>query len=175
MRFRRAILVTIALGGLGLFVFLTSYWWFSQNDPTVSPSEAEQVSIQPLDSDQVAKGKAIYEANCSSCHGLEGEGSPSWQRRNPDDTYPPPPHDSSGHTWHHSDGLLYRIIKDGGSIYETPGFKSAMPAFGERLSPDEIRAVITYLKSLWGPEERAFQAQVSLDDPFTQDLAKEER
>ena len=51
-------------------------------------------------------------------------------------------------------------------------FKSAIPTFGERLSHDEIVAVLTYLKSLWGDkmkrgisivESRAFASE---QDPF---------
>jgi mono/diheme cytochrome c family protein len=41
-----------------------------------------------------------------------------------------------------------------------------MPAFGHTLSDNEIKAVLLYLKSLWGPQERAFQAEVSKHDPF---------
>jgi mono/diheme cytochrome c family protein len=114
----------------------------------------------------VARGQAVYAANCAQCHGLRAEGQANWHKQNPDDTYPPPPHDSTGHTWHHGDGLLFRIVRDGGDIPGLPGFKSAMPAFKERLSPEEVRAVIIYLKSLWGPRERGFQAEVSLQDPF---------
>ncbi|MBI4201277.1 MAG: cytochrome c, partial [Chloroflexi bacterium] len=112
------------------------------------------------------QGRAIYQASCARCHGLEREGAPNWQQQNPDLTYPPPPHDSTGHTWHHSDGVLYRIVRDGGKAYEGPGFKSAMPPFRDLLSPEETRAVIIYLKSLWGSKERAFQADASLKDPF---------
>lgn len=143
------------------------YWWFTwgpgASQPANTPMEG---GIQPLDMEQVEKGRGVYQTNCAQCHGLRGEGQPNWRQRNPDGTYPAPPHDATGHTWHHSDGLLYRIVRDGGQIYEDPGFKSAMPTFGDRLNPEEIRAVITYLKSLWGPQERAFQAQVSLADPF---------
>ncbi|MSQ11651.1 MAG: cytochrome c [Dehalococcoidia bacterium] len=114
----------------------------------------------------VQPGRAIYAANCARCHGANGEGEPNWRRQSPDETYPAPPHDSSGHTWHHAGGLLYRVVRDGGRIFEAPGFKSAMPAFGDLLSPEETRAVIIFLKTMWGPEERAAQAEASIQDPF---------
>lgn len=120
----------------------------------------------PGPADQLAQGRAIYQANCAACHGQSGEGQPSWRRQNPDETYPAPPHDATGHTWHHGDGLLFRIVRDGGKIYETPGFKSAMPAFGDRLSGEEIRAVIAYLKTLWDTEKRTYQAEASKNDPL---------
>lgn len=145
-----------------------SYWWFSRGDTGIESDGTDRVAVSQLDPQEVARGQAIYEANCASCHGPDGKGSANWQEQNPDGTYRPPPHDSTGHTWHHGDGLLYRTIHDGGAFYETPGFKSAMPAFGNRLANEEIVAVITYLKSLWGLEERTFQAEVSLNDPFPQ-------
>ena len=47
-----------------------------------------------------------------------------------------------------------------------------MPAFGDRLSHDEIMEVFTYIKSLWGDKTkrgvpiRESQAFVSQQDPF---------
>ena len=150
--------VIIALGGW----WLLGGWVPGQSGGLSAAGDA----LQRLDPQVVAGGRTIYQANCASCHGAGGEGAPNWKTRNPDNTLPPPPHDSSGHTWHHSDGLLYRIVRDGGTIYESPGFKSAMPAWGDRLTHEEIVAAITYLKSLWGSEERAVQEQMSRDDPF---------
>jgi Cytochrome c len=60
---------------------------------------------------------------------------------------------SDGHTWHHSDGLLFRIVKKDGASFNIPGFHSGMPAFEDRLSDEEIRSVINYLKTFWGPQE----------------------
>jgi len=117
-------------------------------------------------SSQVAQGRAIYQANCAACHGANGEGQPDWKRQNPDETYPAPPHDASGHTWHHGDGLLFRTVHDGGKIYETPGFKSAMPPFGNRLSSDEIKAVLAYIKTLWDTEKQGYQVEASKNDQF---------
>ena len=142
-----------------------AFWWLTWGRGQYQTDDAEAL-VQPLDPGLVGKGRSVYQTKCAQCHGIKGEGQPNWRQQNADKTYPPPPHDSTGHTWHHSDGLLYRIVRDGGKIYEDPGFKSAMPAFGDRLSDEEIRSVITYLKSLWGSQERAFQAEVSLEYPF---------
>jgi mono/diheme cytochrome c family protein len=157
----------LSLGALVGLLTGIAFWWLTRGPGQSDASTADQL-VQPLDLKSVEIGRGVYRANCAQCHGLKGEGQPNWRQQNAEGTYPPPPHDSTGHTWHHADGLLYRIVRDGGKIYEDPGFKSAMPAFGERLNPEEIRAVITYLKSLWGPRERAFQAEVSLADPFPQ-------
>ena len=50
-----------------------------------------------------------------------------------------------------------------------------MPAFGDRLSHEEIIAVLTYVKDLWGDKTklghsiRETQALVSEEDPFPSD------
>lgn len=120
-------------------------------------------------------GQEIFAANCAVCHGPDGEGQPSWQIANDDGTLPAPPLNGDGHTWHHPDGLLYRIVSQGGAQFESPsdaGFKSAMPAFGDRLNHDEIIAVLTYIKSLWGNKVRMdisireSQELLSERDPF---------
>ncbi len=107
----------------------------------------------------LALGSAVYARHCASCHGARGEGEPDWQVERADGTLPAPPHDASGHTWHHADAELIRIIRDGGTVYMP---NSRMPAFGETLSPAEIQAVLDYIKaSFWGPRERVYQADVS--------------
>lgn len=103
-----------------------------------------------------ASGKQLYLDHCAGCHGVELEGQPDWMRRLPNGRLPAPPHDASGHTWHHSDEQLFRITKEGlGAI--APGYESDMPAFGELLSDEEIRAVLDYIKSTWPERERAYQ------------------
>lgn len=111
-------------------------------------------------------GRQVYQQNCASCHGARGEGQPNWQVRRADGTYPAPPHDATGHTWHHPDGLLFRIVKHGGASLNIPNFKSGMPAFGHQLEDEEIRAVINHLKTFWESEQRERQSQASQQDPF---------
>ena len=114
----------------------------------------------------VLDGKTLYQTRCASCHGARGEGQPNWKSKQADGTYPAPPHDPSGHTWHHADGLLFRIVRDGGQATGGAGFKSAMPAWRDILSDAEIRATLEYIKTLWGPAERKSQASVSISDPY---------
>ena len=120
-------------------------------------------------------GREIFASNCAVCHGVGGEGQPDWHVRKDDGYLPPPPLNGDGHTWHHADGLLYRIVSQGGKIFEDPSypsFKSGMPAFGDQLSHEEIVAVLTYIKDLWGDKTarglsiRESQALVSEEDPF---------
>ena len=116
----------------------------------------------PRDMAQVTKGKAIYDVRCASCHGRNLEGQPAWQTRLASGRMPAPPHDDSGHTWHHPDAVLFGITKHGlAPPYGPPGYQSDMPAFGATLSDDEIWSVLAYIKSRWSP--RALDAQARID------------
>jgi mono/diheme cytochrome c family protein len=113
----------------------------------------EDPRADPRDAQKVALGAKVYAANCASCHGAKLEGQPQWQRRLPNGRMPAPPHDESGHTWHHPDPVLFGITKNGIAAYAPPGYESDMPAFGGKLSDDEIWAVLAYLKSHWKSRE----------------------
>ncbi len=106
-------------------------------------------------------GATAYATNCAACHGTKGEGEANWKSRRPDGTLPAPPHDSAGHTWHHNDADLLAIIRRGGqAVYGGPDFTSRMPGWGDRLSNDEIQAVLDYIKTFWGPAERKYQSSL---------------
>ena len=112
--------------------------------------------VPALDPARVDEGAVLYDQYCASCHRADLSGDPQWKAANADGSYPPPPHDISGHTWHHSDGLLLAITRDGTDLPE-----SRMPRFGDTLSDGEIESIIEFLKSSWGSEERSFQWQVT--------------
>lgn len=126
---------------------------------------ANRTEVDPQLAQQIELGQQVYAANCAACHGPNGEGEPDWQTPKEDGTYPAPPHDETGHTWHHGDGTLLQIIRGGGDSLNIPNFKSNMPAFGDTLSDEEILAVLAYLKSRWPEEARQFQAEMSQKDP----------
>ncbi len=109
----------------------------------------------------VERGRPIYGDNCAACHGDNLEGQPNWRVKNEDGTLPAPPHDATGHTWHHPDELLFAITRDGGQKNAPAGFKSGMPEFGEALSDEDILAVLAYIKSRWPDEIRKRHAQMS--------------
>lgn len=117
------------------------------------------------DAKRLALGQEIYRANCASCHGENLEGQPDWRRRLPTGRLPAPPHDASGHTWHHPDEVLFRITKEGPAAIVGNGYQSDMPGFGDVLSDTEIRAVLDYIKSTWPERERSFQRNVSQSSP----------
>ncbi|MBR2818538.1 MAG: cytochrome c [Reyranella sp.] len=114
----------------------------------------QPVRIDPADRAQVDLGRKLYVEACASCHGANLEGQPNWQKRLPNGRLPAPPHDASGHTWHHPDIDLFRVTKLGPAAYPT-GYETDMPAFGDRLSDAEIAAILAYIKSTWPPEIRA--------------------
>lgn len=117
--------------------------------------------IDAGDPQQVALGQAIYQAQCASCHGANLEGQPDWRSRLPSGRLPAPPHDETGHTWHHPDDVLFRIVKQGPEFYDTLGVKTDMPAFQDKLSDRDIAAVLAFIKSRWPPQVQARQAQMS--------------
>ncbi|MEW5889488.1 MAG: cytochrome c [Pseudomonadota bacterium] len=119
-------------------------------------------AIDLADKTLVAAGKRIYDMQCSACHGAKLEGQPNWRERLPSGRMPAPPHDASGHTWHHLDAVLFGIVKEGlvPGKFAPPGYESDMPAFGTTLSDDEIRAVLAFIKSTWPPQQLAYQREI---------------
>lgn len=109
----------------------------------------------PEDTAQVALGSKLYAGHCAACHGARLEGQPNWRQRLSNDRMPAPPHDESGHTWHHTDEVLFGITRNGlvPGKYAPPGYESDMPAFGGKLSDDEIWAVLAFIKSHWKTRE----------------------
>ena len=109
-------------------------------------------------------GAMLYQQNCASCHGSNLEGQPNWKQRKPDGKLPAPPHDVSGHTWHHSDQQNFEITKLGIEALVS-GYKSDMIGFGDKLSDDEIWAILDYIKSTWPEEIRARRKANGLERP----------
>jgi mono/diheme cytochrome c family protein len=106
---------------------------------------------------QVAVGKGIYAQYCASCHGANLEGQPNWRTPLANGSMPAPPHDITGHTWHHGDQYLFDVTKFGGQASSPEGYVNAMPAFGNQLSDTEIQSVLAYIKSTWPADIQAAQ------------------
>lgn len=120
--------------------------------------------IDPADQSLVIQGKAIYANNCAACHGESLQGQPNWRERMSNGRLPAPPHDKTGHTWHHPDGMLVDMVKNGLVPGKTapPGYVSDMPAYRDILSDQEIIAVLAYIKSTWPPKVLQAQKEVTL-------------
>jgi len=126
---------------------LLAYVFFSLRD---TPAKL----LDPDDRALVQRGAEVYTTQCAACHGARLEGQPDWRRRGSDNRLPAPPHDATGHTWHHPDELLMKITKHGPAIVAGDSYESDMPAYAGVLSDADIRAVLSYIKSTWPPEIR---------------------
>lgn len=139
-----AIAVAVAVGA-------GAVWWFATRPPRIDADDPAQV----------AAGEALYRTRCASCHGANLEGQRDWRTRLPSGRLPAPPHDASGHTWHHPDAVLLQIVREGPAFYVPLGVQTDMPAFGATLSEGDMAAVIAYIKSRWPAEIQARQARAN--------------
>jgi mono/diheme cytochrome c family protein len=142
-------ILAIAAGGLGWMVFGPG---FSARAGTLIP-----YSDQPA----VDRGKTLYDDNCASCHGANLEGQADWRRRDSDGYLPAPPHDATGHTWHHPDSQLFAITKHGTQALVGADYKTRMIGFGDSLDDAEILAVLAYIKSTWPDQIIARHNQIN--------------
>ncbi|WP_321449882.1 cytochrome c [uncultured Cohaesibacter sp.] len=121
---------------------------------------SSQGLLRPDNEAVVAMGKEIYAAQCAACHGENLQGQPNWRETNEDGRLPAPPHDETGHTWHHADELLFGITKYGlAEIGNMPGYQTDMPIYKDVLSDEEIMAVLSYIKSTWPAKIRRMHDQ----------------
>ena len=148
-RKRVLVLAPIAVAALGVAVFQQM------------TSEGGIDGADPMDAELVALGEPAYARYCAECHGKNLEGQPNWRVRLPDGSLRAPPHDASGHTWHHPDRQLFEVTKFGGQRNVPPGFKSTMPPFEGQLTDREIWAVLAFIKSKW--PEPVLRRQTMID------------
>lgn len=121
-------------------------------------------SLPALDPRLVEQGEAIYAQHCAICHGASLEGEADWKSQNADGSFRSPPHDASGHTWHHSDAQLIDAIRLGGArLPANVGGTSPMPAYEAILTEQDIAAVLEFIKSTWPEEQRRYQWERTLD------------
>jgi mono/diheme cytochrome c family protein len=130
---------------------------------TETSSQWDDRRADPGNAARVALGERVYAQHCAVCHGAKLEGQPQWRRRLPNGRLPAPPHDESGHTWHHPDRVLFAITRNGlAPPYAPPDYESDMPAYAGRLTDDEIWAALAFIKSRWTSREvREARAQMS--------------
>jgi len=78
-------------------------------------------------------GPALYASKCVICHGKNGVGTPAWRAKGQPDL--------SSAEWQktHSDDQIASRIKEG---------KGKMPGFGNKLSDEEIKALVKQVRTL---------------------------
>ena len=136
-------MIGLVVGGVILAVF--AGWRYAGTASTAVAS-----------ADIIAQGRQIYADQCAACHGAELEGQPGWRSPLPSGRLPAPPHDASGHTWHHPDAQLLAITRHGlARVIGQPDYRSAMPAYEGVLSDAEILAALSWIKSRWPAAVRA--------------------
>ncbi len=144
------------IGAATLLGVAAAGWWLLM-------PQGDGPGTLPSDADTLAQGEAVYAQNCASCHGAALEGAPDWRVRDAEGMLPAPPHDATGHTWHHDSDALFGIVKHGvGKMIGDPAYKTNMPAYDGVLSDSEIIATLSYIRSTWPDEVRqAYDARES--------------
>ena len=150
----RTVLLLLAAAAAALVAALSAFDLFG--------AKAGGLALQPGDAKVVAQGQSIYQTHCAACHGAKLEGQPNWRERDAKGLLPAPPHDASGHTWHHPDKVLVRITKLGvAKAANLKDYNSAMPAYEGVLSDQEIVAVLSWIKAQWPPMIRDKHDQIN--------------
>ena len=119
------------------------------------------ITLNPDNKETILLGKSVYVQNCASCHGVKLEGQKDWMSRQPDGLMPAPPHDETGHTWHHSDKYLFMITKYGIEDIIGQKYPNNMPAYKDILSDKEIISVLSYIKSTWPNKVKKIHDQIN--------------
>lgn len=95
----------------------------------------------------------MYQIHCAVCHGSEGQGQnparPYGSIAPEQEGWIAPALNTRGHCFLHSRQQLFSIIRDGSPFPGTP-----MVGFKDKLTDDQIRALISYLESLWDRNTR---------------------
>lgn len=115
----------------------------SKETPETAVSQERPVARE-MDFAKVTLGGRLYRQNCAECHGNSGEGDPNWRQRDAEGLFPPPPLNGTGHAWHHPRKMLHHVIANG-----SPGGQGRMPAWRDKLSDEEIDAIISWFQSKW--------------------------
>lgn len=86
----------------------------------------------------LARGRVMYERQCSVCHGVLGDGAGTVVGAG---RFPPATAVRDPATAGRSDGYLYAVIRAG---------RGLMPAYGERIAEGDRWAIVHYMRQLQG-------------------------
>ena len=108
-----------------------------------TPPGAEVSTIPAPESSLLLNfGQTVYQTHCASCHAADGRGMPP--------QYPPLAGNPSIQMQSAVNPI--RMVLNGGFPPGTTGnpMPYGMPPFAQRLSDDEVAAVVTYIRAAWG-------------------------
>jgi len=143
-----------AIAALAIFAGAGGAYWYLQED-YATPGDA-------ADLDQVAFGSRVYGRICANCHGSGLDGQLGWEEPLKDGSRLAPAHSTEGETWRKGDDTLFEVVKFGGETLRPDGKITRMPGFEEKLTDDEIWAVIAFIKSTWPTDVQ--EAQKKAED-----------
>ena len=110
--------------------------------------------------ENILKGKKLYNQYCASCHQVNLSGAKNWKGFDEDGHRKAPPLNGTGHTWHHSDELLHKIIKYGFAKL-IKDYQGKMMGFGENINDEGIDNILSYIKSYWKDDIYEYQLELS--------------
>ena len=122
---------SLALMPAALLLLMTA----CQTDQTGNKGTANNTPAPAASTpDPFAATRASYEKNCKLCHGANGDGGPV---KLEDGTKLKVPSLREGHALKHPDSDFVKQITKGGD---------GMPAFGEKLKPEEITEMVRFIR-----------------------------
>jgi mono/diheme cytochrome c family protein len=149
----------IAIASVGVLSLVAGYTWHAR-----TAMANGQPWITPATGQAKLQGVQFYTQFCAACHGAQMQGQFNWRERMSNGRLPAPPHDDSGHTWHHSDQELIGMIKYGivAGVNAPAGYESDMPGFASVLSDEQIRDVLGYIKTYWSRQSLQAQREITV-------------
>jgi mono/diheme cytochrome c family protein len=109
--------------------------------PPFTPAQLDSVGAVltnplPASGEILARGAVVYQSQCFSCHGAQGEGNGPVVGGG---RFPLGPPVNSGLAVARTDGYLYGVIRVG---------RGLMPGYGERITHNDRWAVVHYMRQL---------------------------
>lgn len=130
-----------------LLVWGVGYYAWHVGAPLTGGDSRTAVVQEPAGSG--VNGEKLFTAQCAACHQPTGQGVAG--------TFPP----LVGSRWLLNDPALpVAIVNDGLSGPITVGgddYQGTMPAFGDKLSAEELAAVLSYARGAWGNDAPAIE------------------
>jgi mono/diheme cytochrome c family protein len=126
--------VTLVVVGLALLLGVHEHTGLTREQAREgNPVEATDASI--------ARGRELFQANCTVCHGVTGRGDGPAAS-----SLAIPPADFVVHVPYHTDKFFFEVI--------SRGFGDVMPSFGEQLSEEDRWNLVNFLRAEFSLEEQ---------------------